>query len=52
MKKQKQYQKETEELIHQFVSLTTKHTERLALKFVNDMAKLDYEYKDVVDIKK
>ncbi len=48
----KKYQKEYEELVNIFVGLTTRHTERLALKFTNDVSKLNEEYEDVLHTEK
>lgn len=45
----KKYQKESEEILNEFMKKVTHNTQRLALKFVNDMAKVDYEYKDVLE---
>lgn len=44
----KQYQKECETLTNEFVGLMTRHAERLSLKFVNDISKLNFKYKDVL----
>lgn len=45
----KQYQKKHEELQYEFVRLITENNGRLALRFVNDISKLNEEYKDVLD---
>ena len=48
----KQYQEEHEKLQYEFIRLVTKHSGRLALRFVNDISKLNEEYQDVLDTEK
>lgn len=48
----KEYQKKHEELQYEFIRLITENNGRLALKFVNDISKLNEEYEDVFNKEK